>query len=72
MVKCLKRETYGLASIEYNVPVTDSSTFWLASVSKHFTATAIMQLFEKGTIDFNDDIHKHLPDAPNKLEKNYH
>lgn len=62
--KVLKKETYGLASIEYNVPVTDSSTFWLASVSKHFTATAIMQLFEKGILGLDDKIHKHLPDAP--------
>ncbi|WP_411767153.1 serine hydrolase domain-containing protein [Winogradskyella sp. A3E31] len=62
--KVLKKETYGLSSIEYQVPVTDSSTFWLASVSKHFTATAIMQLFEKGILDIDDDIHKHLPDAP--------
>jgi len=62
--KVIKKETYGLASIEYNVPVTDSSTFWMASVSKHFTATAIMQLFEKGILDLDDDIHKHLPDAP--------
>lgn len=63
--KVLKKQNYGLSSIEYNVPVTDSSTFWMASVSKHFTATAIMRLFEKGILDLDDDIHKHLPDAPN-------
>lgn len=62
--KVLKKQTYGLSSIEYNVPVTDSSSFWLASVSKHFVATAIMQLYEKGTIDINDKIHQHLTDAP--------
>ena len=60
----LKKQTYGLSSMEYNVPVSDSSTFWLASVSKHFTATAIMQLFEKGILDLDDDIGKHLPDVP--------
>lgn len=62
--KVIKKETYGLSSIEYNVPVADSTTFWIASVSKHFTATVIMQLFEKGILDLNDDIHRHLPDAP--------
>ena len=62
--KVLKKQTYGLSSIEYNVPVTDSSAFWLASVSKHFIATAIMQLHEKGTIDINDKIHQYLTDAP--------
>jgi CubicO group peptidase (beta-lactamase class C family) len=62
--KVLKKKNYGLSSIEYNVPVTDSSAFWLASVSKHFIATAIMQLHEKGTIDINDNIEKYLTDAP--------
>lgn len=62
--KVVKKSNYGLASIEYNVPVNDSSSFWLASVSKHFTATAIMQLYEKGILDLDDKIHKHLPDAP--------
>lgn len=62
--KVLKKETYGLASIEYNVPVSDSTTFWIASVSKHFTATAIMQLYEKGIIGLDDEINKYLPDAP--------
>jgi CubicO group peptidase (beta-lactamase class C family) len=61
----LKKGTYGLSSIEYNLPVTDSSTFWLASVSKHFTATTIMQLFEDGIVDLDEEIHKYLPDAPN-------
>ncbi|QNL22979.1 beta-lactamase family protein [Hyphobacterium sp. CCMP332] len=62
--KVLKKKNYGLASLEYNVPVTDSSSFWLASVSKHFTATTIMQLYENGILDLDDRIHKHLPDAP--------
>lgn len=62
--KVLKKQNYGLSSIEYNVPVTDSSAFWLASVSKHFIATAIMQLHEKGRIGINDKIHKYLTDAP--------
>ena len=66
--KVIKKQTYGLSSIEYNVPVTDSSAFWLASVSKHFTATAIMQLYEKGTIGINDKIHRHLSDAPMNWE----
>ena len=62
--KVLKKQNYGLSSIEYNVSVTDSSAFWLASVSKHFIATAVMQLHEKGTIGINDKIHKYLTDAP--------
>lgn len=63
--KVLKKKNYGLASVEFKIQVADSSVFWLASVSKHFTATAIMQLFEKGILDLDDNIHKHLPDTPN-------
>ncbi|MDX1543413.1 MAG: serine hydrolase domain-containing protein [Christiangramia sp.] len=62
--RVLKKSNYGLSSIECNIPITDSSAFWLASVSKHFTATAIMQLFEKGILNLDDEIHKYLPDAP--------
>lgn len=61
--KILKKETYGLASIEHNVPVTDASVFWLASISKHMTCSAIMLLSEQGILDIDDKIHLHLPDA---------
>lgn len=62
--KILKKEIYGLASIEHNVPVTDSSVFWLASISKHMTCSAIMLLSQQGVLDIDDKIHLHLPDAP--------
>jgi len=62
--KVIKKKNYGLASIEYKVPITDSSAFWLASISKHFTATTIMQLYEKGIIDIEDEIENYLPDTP--------
>lgn len=62
--KVIKKKTHGLASIEYKVPITDSSAFWLASISKHFTATTIMQLYEKGIIDIEDEIENYLPDTP--------
>ena len=39
---------YGYANLEKNIPVTDSTLFMLASISKTFVTTAIMQLWEKG------------------------
>lgn len=60
----IKKKSYGLASLEYKVPVTDSSVFWLASISKHFTATAIMQLQEKGILNIDEKIKRYLPDIP--------
>jgi CubicO group peptidase (beta-lactamase class C family) len=43
---------FGYANIEQNKEVTDTTTFSLASVSKTFTATALMQLWEDGLFDF--------------------
>jgi CubicO group peptidase (beta-lactamase class C family) len=52
---------YGYANINNNVEVTDSTLFKLASVSKPFTATALMQLWENGLFDLDEDINNHLP-----------
>lgn len=52
---------YGFADIGKNKPVTDSTTFMLASLSKTFTATALMQLYEKNIFSLDDDINAYLP-----------
>lgn len=54
-------ESYGMADIENNVPVTDYTAFLMASVSKLFMATAFMQLEEDGLIDLDEDINTYLP-----------
>ncbi|MDG2425433.1 MAG: serine hydrolase [Flavobacteriales bacterium] len=54
-------ESYGMADIENNVPVSDNTAFLLASVSKLFMATALMQLAEVGQIDLDEDINTYLP-----------
>ncbi len=51
---------YGIANPGGD-PVTPNTPFHLASVSKSFTALAIMQLVEDGKIDLNDLVQKHLP-----------
>ena len=55
---------YGLASLEYNVPITPTTVFDIASVSKQFTGYAISTLIQQGKISPDDDIHKYLPDVP--------
>src|ERR1700756_175775 len=55
---------YGLASLEYNVPITPTTVFDIASVSKQFTGYAISTLIQEGKISPDDDIHKCLPDVP--------
>jgi len=54
-------QSYGFADIENNIPVSDSTQFLLASMSKLFTGTATMQLRENGTLELDDDINEHLP-----------
>jgi CubicO group peptidase (beta-lactamase class C family) len=53
---------YGLASLEHGVPITPASVFHVASVSKHFTVTAIALLAEDGRLSLDDDIRRHLPE----------
>ena len=54
-------KSFGRANIEQNIPVSDSTMFMLASVSKTITATALMQLWEDGLIDLDIDINNYLP-----------
>lgn len=54
-------QSYGLADVPNNVSVTDSTAFMLASVSKLFTGTALMQLADGGIINLDTDINHHLP-----------
>jgi CubicO group peptidase (beta-lactamase class C family) len=56
---------YGQASVELNVPVTPETVFHIASVSKSFTAAAILRLEEMGKLKTSDPLAKHLPDYPN-------
>lgn len=52
---------YGFADIRARIPVDpDRTRFRIASISKLFTATAIMQLVEQGKIDLNADVNTYL------------
>jgi CubicO group peptidase (beta-lactamase class C family) len=52
---------YGMANIAKQIPFTpDQSLFQIASISKTFTATAIMQLRDKGLLELDDDVNKFL------------
>ena len=62
--KVIKTKGYGVASVEFNVPVTTETVFEIGSVSKQITAAAIMLLVEDGKINLDDKISKFLPDTP--------
>jgi CubicO group peptidase (beta-lactamase class C family) len=57
-------QTYGLANIELNVPVTLESVFAIASLDKQLTATGIMLLVEDGKVGLDDEISRYFVDAP--------
>ena len=60
---------YGSANLEYNVPITPQTVFHVASVSKQFTAFAIVLLANQGKLSLDDDIRKHLPEVPDFSKK---
>lgn len=58
------KKGYGIANLEYDIPITSTSVFDTCSVSKQFTGFAIATLAEAGKLNVNDEIRKYLPDVP--------
>jgi CubicO group peptidase (beta-lactamase class C family) len=58
------RRGYGLADLEQGMPVTPATNFRLASVSKQFTAAAILLLAEDGRLGLDDPVQTWLPTLP--------
>ena len=56
---------YGLANIETGTPVRTNGVFEIASVTKPFTATAVMMLVEEGKLDLAAPVHQYLPELKN-------
>ncbi|KKO47343.1 hypothetical protein WG68_01540 [Arsukibacterium ikkense] len=55
---------YGMANVETRAVLSPDSTFNIASVTKQFTAAAIMQLQQQGKLNVKDNINKYLPEFP--------
>lgn len=55
---------YGLANLEWEQPVTPHTVFGLGSLTKPFTATAIVLLERQGKLHLDDPIQTYLPDYP--------
>jgi CubicO group peptidase (beta-lactamase class C family) len=58
------REGYGLANTELSVPASAHTIFELASLTKPFSAVAIMMLAEEGRISLDDRLPKYFAGAP--------
>ena len=57
---------FGFRDMEHRLKATPRTTYRMASVSKCFTAIAVMQLVEAGEVSLDDDIRKWVPDFPAK------
>ena len=54
----------GMAHLEHNVPLTKESKMEAGSVSKQFTAAAVLLLEQQGKLSVNDDVRKYVPEVP--------
>jgi len=55
---------YGMADLEQHIPITPQSRFYMASVSKHFTAMAALLAEQEGKLSLDDPLAKHIPEMP--------
>jgi CubicO group peptidase (beta-lactamase class C family) len=60
---------YGLANAEFDVPNTPETKFRLGSITKMFTAAAILILQDRGKLKVDEPVGKYLSDAPKAWEK---
>jgi len=62
--KLVYEKGYGLANLEYDIPVTPQTVYHVASVSKQFTAMALVLLEQEGRLSLEDEVHKYVPELP--------
>lgn len=65
--KTVFSKCYGVADIETMSPVTPRTAFNIASVSKQFTAVAVMQLAEEGKLSITDPLSMYFPEYTDPL-----
>ncbi|HMF57661.1 MAG TPA: serine hydrolase [Pyrinomonadaceae bacterium] len=65
----VKSSGYGLANVETRTPVTAQTVFEIGSVSKPFTAIAILMLSERGRLSLDDPVTKYLQGLPPYAQK---
>ncbi len=63
--KIIHRNGYGFANYEQQILNTPDTQFLIASLTKQFTALAILQLQEQGMLNIEDTVDTYLPDFPN-------
>lgn len=64
-----RMRTWGLADVAKKTPVTRDTVFELGSLSKQFTAVAVMMLAEEGKLRIDESIARYLPEVPGAWAK---
>src|SRR5688500_18769227 len=59
---------WGRLDIEQNVPMRTDAQMWVASISKQFTAAAILQLSEEGKVGIDDPVRRFIPELDGRFE----
>jgi CubicO group peptidase (beta-lactamase class C family) len=62
-------KAYGSANLEWNTPNTTTTKFRIGSMTKQFTAAAVLLLEERGKLKVNDPVKLYYPDAPAAWDK---
>ena len=62
--KVVHARGYGFANVVARTPITTKTTFDLASVSKQFTAMAVMMMVERGKLSYSDPLSRFFPEFP--------
>jgi CubicO group peptidase (beta-lactamase class C family) len=62
--KLVFKKGYGIANLDYGVPITPSTAFNIASVSKQFTAACVLLLSRDGKLSLDDEVHKYITELP--------
>ncbi len=67
--KLIYSKSYGMGNLDYQIPLTADSKFYIASTTKQFTAACIALLSIEGKIGLDDEIQKYIPEIPNYGQK---
>jgi CubicO group peptidase (beta-lactamase class C family) len=55
---------YGMADLDHDIPINSQTVFHVASISKQFTAAAIILLAQQGKLSLDDDVRKYITELP--------
>lgn len=62
--KLIYSKGYGSANLDYHIPLSDTSVFYIGSMAKQFTTAGLLVLEAQGKIDFTKEVRHYLSDFP--------